>query len=74
MEKSFDLIVDETKIAVAKTLNESGLPITVLNMLLNELVDQTKQTAQSVIIRDRQKYQQELKAAEEKKVENKKTK
>jgi hypothetical protein len=37
MEKTFDMIVVETKELIIKTLNESKLPITVLAMIVKEI-------------------------------------
>jgi len=36
-EKPFDLIVEETRIKIQNTLDESGLPITVVAMILREM-------------------------------------
>jgi len=36
-DKPFDLVVDETRIKLQNVLDESGLPITVIAMILREM-------------------------------------
>lgn len=42
-DKPFDLIVEETRMKLQETLNESGLPVTVLAMILREMASMVSQ-------------------------------
>lgn len=58
MDKPFDLMVEDTRHMIIKVLNESGLPITVMSMVLKELCSDI-QTQEAVSIqKQRIKYEE----------------
>ncbi|MDF2800213.1 MAG: hypothetical protein K0S61_116 [Anaerocolumna sp.] len=53
MDKSFDLLVEDTKALLIKDLNESGLPITVMLMILKELTGEVAEQTRATITKQR---------------------
>lgn len=65
MEKSFDLAVKETRDKVVKTFNESGLPITVIAMMVRELSAVVNADEQNSILSQQIEYDSKLKEEDE---------
>lgn len=53
-DKSIDIVIEETKENVAKVLNESHLPVSVLGMLMRELSQQITTQERQIIEQLRQ--------------------
>jgi len=58
MEKTFTMIMHETKIALATTCNESRLPACVLEPMVKELYEELHNIAQNQLQQDTMAYQQ----------------
>lgn len=61
MEKPFNLIIIETKQNLIKVLNESNLPITVLTMIANELLQTLNAQTNQQLEKEKQDYEKEIK-------------
>lgn len=57
-EKQIDLVVEETKESVAKVLNESQLPISVLALVMRELSQQITTQERQIIDQLKQENEQ----------------
>lgn len=60
MEKSFNLMVIETKQNLIKVLNESKLPITVLTMVAAELLQTLNNQTNQQLEKEKQDYEKEM--------------
>lgn len=63
-DKSIDIVIEETKENVAKVLNESQLPISVLGMLMRELSQQITSQERQIIEQLKQQNQENEPKAE----------
>ena len=62
-DKSIDIVIEETKENIAKVLNESHLPVSVMGMLMRELTQQITAQERQIIEQLKQENQEnELKA------------
>lgn len=60
MEKPVDLIVEDTKELIYSTLNNSGLPLSVINMIVKEVYSSVELQYSNHINRLRSEYQIQL--------------
>lgn len=67
MNKPANLIVEETKENIVKTINESGLPPFLLEPILKDLYNQVSILKQQELEKNRQEYENSLKQEEKKK-------
>lgn len=58
MEKPFDLKVIDSKKRLSQVINESKLPITVVNLILKDLLTQTIQLEEDVIFNQKEKFEE----------------
>ena len=56
MEKTANVIIEETKIKIAQAVQESGLPVSVLDMILKDLYMEIHALASDVIKKEMQEY------------------
>lgn len=56
MEKSFDLVVEDTKKELVNVINKSGLPITVSEMVIKDVLGLVRAEAESSLIKQRQEF------------------
>lgn len=67
--KTITMSIDETKKKLADTINNSGLPFSVIEMILNEIMPQVRQLAQEELNKDIEQSKEQ-----EKKEDTKETK
>ena len=71
MQKGTNFMIKEAKDAIAKTVNETGLPISILTMILKELFLEASSANEQAVAREEKEYNNALtqegvsKAAEE---------
>lgn len=51
MQRDINLIIEETKINIVKTINESGLPISVIYYIMRDIMTETSEEYQRQINR-----------------------
>lgn len=56
MEKTTNVIIEETKIKIAQAIQDSGLPVSVLDMILKDLYMEIHTLAVDVIRKEMQEY------------------
>ena len=56
MEKTANVIIEETKIKIAQAVQESGLSVSVLDMILKDLYMEIHALASDVIKKEMQEY------------------
>ena len=56
MDKTANVIIEETKIKIAQAVQESGLPVSVLDMILKDLYMEIHALASDVIKKEMQEY------------------
>jgi hypothetical protein len=56
MEKTANVIIEETKIKIAQAIQDSGLPVSVLDMILKDLYTEIHALAVDVIRKEMQEY------------------
>lgn len=56
MEKTANVIIEETKIKIAQAIQDSGLPVSVLDMMLKELYMEIHALASDVVKKEMQEY------------------
>ena len=56
MEKTTNVIIEETKIKIAQAVQDSGLPVSVLDMILKDLYMEIHALAVDVIRKEMQEY------------------
>lgn len=71
MEKPVSIVIEETKGALVNVLNTSGLPISVLKLIVNELSTDVNNAAMTNLRQDIQKYNEAQEAAENNQTEKK---
>jgi hypothetical protein len=59
MGKPFNLNVVDTKDQIAKVINESGLPITMLSSILRDMYNELVAVEKQVIEQERQSFEQQ---------------
>jgi predicted flavoprotein YhiN len=69
--KSFDLNVSETKENLINLLNKSGLPITVMQMILNEILNAVNKQVKDQISQDKKDWDMQQQGKEKPKIANK---
>lgn len=67
MNKPANLIVEETKVNIAKVINESGLPPFLLEPILKDLYNQVNILKQQELEQSKKQYEDSLKQEEKKK-------
>jgi hypothetical protein len=67
MQRDINLIIEETKINIVKTINESGLPISVIYYIMRDIMTETSEEYQRQINRAyaKEREQQEQAASAE---------
>ncbi|NCI19877.1 hypothetical protein EJM73_08180 [Clostridium botulinum] len=65
-EKSTNLVILEIKDKIIQTLNEANLPMTVHQMIINEIKDSIDRATRIQIEKDRIKYEGHLNSSEKK--------
>lgn len=60
MQKPIDLIIEDTKELVYSTINNSGLPLSIINMIVKEVYSNIESQYPSHINRLRDEYQLQL--------------
>lgn len=68
-QKSTNLVILETKDKIIQTLDEANLPITVHQMIVNEIKDSIDRAARYQIEKDRVEYEDHLNSSEKNKTE-----
>lgn len=71
MDKSFNIIVEETKNNVINALTESKLPATVSQMILREILQGVEIQTQQILKQEKEQYQKAIQE-ENKPTQNKK--
>ena len=71
MEKPVSIVIEETKGALVNVLNTSGLPISVLKLIVNELNTDVNNAAMTNLRQDIQKYNEVQEAAKNDQTEEK---
>lgn len=71
MEKPVSIAIEETKGALVNVLNTSGLPISVLKLIVNELNTDVNNAAMTNLRQDIQKYNEAQEAAKNNQTEEK---
>lgn len=71
MEKPVSIVIEETKGALVNVLNTSGLPISVLKLIVNELNTDVNNAAMTNLRQDIQKYNEAQEAAKNDQTEEK---
>ncbi|HCL4455029.1 TPA: hypothetical protein N2D10_003052 [Clostridium botulinum] len=66
-EKSTNLVILEIKDKIIQTLNEANLPMTVHQMIINEIKDSIDRATRIQIEKDRIKYEDHLNSSEKNK-------
>lgn len=66
MEKSFNMLVEETKNSVIDVITASKLPATVVQMLLREVLQGVETQTQLILQQEKAQYQKTLKEEGEK--------
>jgi hypothetical protein len=66
--KSFDLNVSETKENLINLLNKSGLPITVMQMILNEILNTVNKQVKDQISLDKKNWDMQQQGKEKPKM------
>ncbi|MDZ7548819.1 MULTISPECIES: hypothetical protein [Clostridium] len=66
MQKPVDLIIEDSKEAIYSILNNSGLSITIINMMLKEISDNANRQNCEYLSLVRKDYNQALKSKSEK--------
>ena len=56
MEKTTNVIIEETKIKIAQAIQDSGLPVSILDMILKDLYMEIHALAVDVIRKEMQEY------------------
>lgn len=56
MDKTVNVIIEETKIKIAQAVQESGLPVSVLDMILKDLYMEIHALASDVVKKEMQEY------------------
>ena len=56
MEKTINVIIEETKIKIAQAIQDSGLPVSILDMILKDLYMEIHALAVDVIRKEMQEY------------------
>lgn len=64
-EKPITLKIEDLKQNIAATLNESGLPIFLLDYIIKDLYDEIHILSQNQIIKDKESYETSLKKESE---------
>ena len=54
--KPISLVIDDFKKNLAKTVNESGLPLCITEMVIKELYDEAKEFARQQLAMDKKEY------------------
>ena len=67
--KTITMLIDETKKKLANTINESGLPFSVIEIILSEMLGQVRELAREELRRDIEQSKEQ-----EKKEDTKETK
>lgn len=67
IQKSFNMLVEETKNNVINTLTESKLPATVVQMLLREIIQGVELQTQQILQQEKAQYQKMLQETTQKK-------
>ena len=60
MDKSINLIIDETKEKIMKDIVESKLPAGVMAMILNEITINVITQANAILLKEKAEYQKSL--------------
>ncbi|HCL4447045.1 TPA: hypothetical protein N2D16_002649 [Clostridium botulinum] len=68
-QKSTNLVILETKDKIIQTLDEANLPITVHQMIVNEIKDSIDRATRYQIEKDRVEYEDNLNSSEKNKTE-----
>ena len=71
MEKPVSIVIEETKGALVNVLNTSGLPISVLKLIVNELNTDVNNAAMTNLRQDIQTYNEAQEAAKNDQTEEK---
>lgn len=66
MNKTVNLILLETKQKIIKVLNESGMPISISRLILQDIYDDVAKQAEEITIQEANAYNQSLQQEAEK--------
>lgn len=71
MDKTFNMLVQETKQKIMNDISESKLPAVVTQMMINEIKQMVDIQAQQILVQETQIYNEELAKQELKENDNK---
>jgi len=60
MQKPIDLLIVDTKTELVNKLNKTGLPISIMSMILHEIVDIVDKQLNIQVEQQRKQYEEEL--------------
>ena len=71
MEKTVDLVIEETKMNIAQVINTSNLPMCIVTMILKDLYTDCKSLSSEQLIQHQMEYKKAQEEAQEKEQLNK---
>lgn len=66
MEKTVDLVIEETKMNIAQVINTSNLPMCIVTMILKDLYTDCKSLSSEQLIQHQMEYKKAQEEAQEK--------
>ena len=61
MKKPITMVIDETKLSLIKTINDSNLPPFIMEMILKDIYMEINQLNINVSVKEKEQYLQSLK-------------